>query len=503
MLFNSPEYIFGLLPISVIGFFLILHFLGRAAAKTWLVLASFVFYVWTNAMYLPLILTSICVNFTIGRGLQTNLVAGHKKKLLLIAGLVFNLGLLGYYKYYNFFITNMNAVLGTHTDFIHVILPLGISFFTFQKIGYLVDSYKGIVHKHSFMDYALFVMFFPQLVSGPIVHHNDVMPQFDKFEGIRTRNLVGGIFLFLAGFIKKVFIADTFAIWANSGFNNPDGLALVSGWVTSLSYTFQLYFDFSGYSDMAVGAALMFNIKIQSNFNSPYKATSIQDFWRRWHITLSNFLRDYVYIPLGGARRGLSRTYFNLFVTFVLGGIWHGASWTFVAWGVLHGVAVVVHRFWTTLGLRMPRLLGWALTLLFVNFAWIFFRAESFTTALKVIKAMLGMDGLKSKVYLINFTQNINDMMIMYDIDPRAAEVGQSLLAKLWNNLIFVMGEIGGNMITPFFLLAGLLICLFAPNSNQMEGRAMSPRWMFGLGLLCAVAIVFQGEVSDFLYFHF
>jgi D-alanyl-lipoteichoic acid acyltransferase DltB (MBOAT superfamily) len=268
------------------------------------------------------------------------------KKLLFQIGILFNISLLAYYKYMDFFIENTNILLNTNIELIHLALPLAISFFTLQQVAFLVDSYEGLVEEKDFLDYAIFVSFFPQLIAGPIVHHAEMMPQFSsKWNMLKNyKNISAGLFIFSIGLFKKVVIADQFAQWANAGFNNAQVLNLLEAWATSLSYTFQMYFDFSGYTDMAIGAALLFNIKLPINFNSPYKATSIQDFWRRWHITLSRFLRDYIYIPLGGNRRGEFRTYSNLMVTFLLGGLWHGAGWTFVFWGFLHGVALVLHR---------------------------------------------------------------------------------------------------------------------------------------------------------------
>ena len=282
-------------------------------------------------------------NFIIGRKLSSN-----PSKPLLIFGIIANVALLGYFKYADFFIENVNSLFGTNIDLLNLALPLAISFFTFQQIAYLVDSYRKETKEYSFLNYALFVTFFPQLIAGPIVHHKEMMPQFENKWNLvkKYKNIALGLFIFSIGLFKKVVIADTFAIWATNGFDNATTLNLFEAWATSLSYTFQLYFDFSGYTDMAIGIALLFNIKLPINFNSPYKALNIQDFWRRWHITLGRFLRDYIYIPLGGNRTGKFRNYLNLLITFLIAGIWHGASWMFVFWGFLHGVAMVVHRAW-------------------------------------------------------------------------------------------------------------------------------------------------------------
>ena len=303
-------------------------------------------------------------NYAIGRSLSKEWERNNvTKKILLILGISVNIALIGYFKYADFFIENFNYLLDTGVGLLHLALPLAISFFTFQQIAYLVDSYRGETKEYDFLNYANFVTFFPQLIAGPIVHHSEMMPQFATASNKvkRYSNIATGLFIFSIGLFKKVIIADTFAIWATTGFDHAQVLNMAEAWVTSLSYTFQLYFDFSGYTDMAIGAALLFNIKLPINFNSPYKATSIQDFWRRWHITLSRFLREYIYIPLGGNRKGEFRTCCSLMATFLIGGIWHGAGWTFLFWGFLHGIAIVIHRTWRKMGFKLNRFLAWSI----------------------------------------------------------------------------------------------------------------------------------------------
>jgi D-alanyl-lipoteichoic acid acyltransferase DltB (MBOAT superfamily) len=357
-----------------------------------LVFASLFFYSWWNIAYLPLILISMLFNYAVGN--QLSRYEERKKccskKAFLATGIIFNLGLLGYFKYSDFFISNLNTVFDTDISLLHLALPLAISFYTFQQIAYLVDSYRGETKEYDFLNYAIFVTFFPQLIAGPIVHHAEMMPQFANIRNKvkNYHNIALGLFIFSIGLFKKVAIADTFAVWATSGFDVAEKLDMIEAWATSLSYSFQLYFDFSGYTDMAIGIALLFNITLPINFNSPYKALSIQDFWRRWHMTLSRFLKDYVYIPLGGNRKGEPRTYINLFATFLLGGIWHGAGWTFVFWGALHGTALILHRAWNQLGFRMYTLLAWFITFNFVNMTWVFFRAKEWDDALKVLDGM-------------------------------------------------------------------------------------------------------------------
>lgn len=354
-------------------------------------------------------------NYIIGSSLTRN--NENHRKYLLTAGVVGNIGLLAYFKYSDFFIANLNIVSGLDIGLLDLALPLAISFFTFQQIAYLVDSYRKETKEYSLLNYAVFVSFFPQLIAGPIVHHKEMMPQFSDIKNKKKNysNIALGCFIFSIGLFKKVIIADGLAIKANYGFDIAETLSLYEAWITSLSYSFQLYFDFSGYADMAIGAALLLNIKIPINFNSPYKATNIQDFWKRWHITLSRFLRDYVYIPLGGNKSGKYRTYNNLFLTFIIGGIWHGAGWTFLFWGLLHGVAIVIHRAWQSLGYKMNHIIGWVITFNFINIAWVFFRAKDWESAIKVLNAMFYIEETIyfTRANLIDFNWLIVVLMVV------------------------------------------------------------------------------------------
>lgn len=401
MLFSTWQFILAFLPISFFVYFWLNRRRMIIAGKVWLVAVSLYFYAYWDVAYLPLIMASILLNFAIGTGLaQAHPVTLNRpptrhrefnRKVVLATGIVANLLLLGYYKYTDFLLANVNLAFGTSHHLPHIVLPLAISFFTFTQIAYLVDSYQGETAEYDLLSYSLFVTFFPHLIAGPIVHHRDIMSQFGSrwTLAIRYTNILRGLLIFAIGLFKKVVIADTFAIWANAGFDGGQPLGFFAAWATSLSYTFQLYFDFSGYCDMAIGASLLFNVWLPINFNSPYKALDIQDFWRRWHITLSKFLRDYLYIPLGGNRLSVSRTYANLIVTFVLGGLWHGATWMFVIWGALHGCALVVHRFWQGVRRPMPPFLAWIITFAFVNFAWVFFRAKTMDDAMRVMHGMI------------------------------------------------------------------------------------------------------------------
>jgi len=406
MLFNSYEFLLLFLPVALAGWFLLGRFAGLRTAQCWLVAVSLFYYGWWNPWYLILIIGLTIANYSWGRLLARRAAAGLSTGLALALGVTLNLGMLGYFKYANFFVDNLDALFGTNWVLYKVILPLGISFFTFQKIGYLVDCARGLVPKSDFLSFALFVVFFPQLIAGPIVHHGEIMPQFSRPEVTRVRwsNLALGLTLLIFGLAKKVLLADPLSARVGEVFNAAaTGHAQpVSGaWYGALAYALQIYFDFSGYSDMAIGLGRMFNITLPQNFNSPYQSANIVQFWRRWHMTLSRFLRDYLYFPLGGNRRGHLRQKINLMLTMFLGGLWHGANWTFAAWGLLHGLYLVLNHGWldlkerlTWIG-RLPALIRFfvprLITLSAVIFAWVLFRSADFTSALFMLQTMLGL----------------------------------------------------------------------------------------------------------------
>jgi D-alanyl-lipoteichoic acid acyltransferase DltB (MBOAT superfamily) len=408
MLFNAPEFVFLFLPITAAVYFLLNRLRLIQAAAAFVLCASIFFYGYWDPKYILLMFFSVSFNYVTGNALRRHYLAErhHSSKALLAFGIAINLLLLGYYKYTGFLVENVNRLfLFLHPDsqapfsIPHIILPLAISFHTFQQIAYLVDRYRGDTHNYSFWRYGLFVVFFPQLIAGPIVHHREMIPQFDQLKRRfwNWNNASVALYLFSLGLFKKVLIADKLSVFVNQGYPNAETLSLLDGWVTTLCYTFQLYFDFSGYCDMATAAGLFLNIDISQNFNSPYKATDIQDFWRRWHMTLSRWLRDYLYIPLGGNRYGPARTYLNLFLTFLLGGIWHGAGWTFVIWGLMHGLGTSVQRYWSSCGRRLPDRAGRVVTFLFVHFTWVFFRATSLPEATSMLSAMFGFHGIVSR----------------------------------------------------------------------------------------------------------
>ncbi len=423
-------------------------------------------------------------NYVVGNSLNENFKnIGIHKKSLLTFGIVANLSLLGYFKYTDFFLENFNFAFDGSVSLLHLALPLAISFFTFQQIAYLVDSYREETAEYDFLNYALFVTFFPQLIAGPIVHHTEMMPQFaSKWNMVKNyKNIATGFFIFSIGLFKKVIIADTFAQWAVAGFDHLEVLNFFEAWATSLSYTFQLYFDFSGYTDMAIGAALLFNIKLPINFNSPYKALDVQDFWKRWHITLSRFLRDYIYIPLGGNRKGSFRTYTNLLATFILGGIWHGAGWTFVFWGFLHGMALVIHRRWKIYGFTMPKALAWFITFNFINIAWVFFRAKEWESALKVLNGMFF-----GEVYFSTKFMN--------------------MINHIFNsNFIFTNYNYSLPFYSLLFILFGFYFSIIFESNQFLRYKVVTLRSIIGASFLFTVALIsmMTTKTSYFLYFNF
>ncbi|WP_242161892.1 MBOAT family protein [Bacillus cereus group sp. BfR-BA-01522] len=485
MLFNSFEFIFLFLPIAFLLYFLLNRFGYVTLAKVWLVLASLFFYSYWNVKYLPLMLVSLIVNYFIGMHLVQ-----HRSKVLLTVGLLFNIGMLSYFKYYDFFLENVNELFGTHFTLLSLTLPLAISFYTFQKIAFLVDTYHGETEACHFLDYALFITFFPQLIAGPIVHHAQIMPQFMDREKKRwqSKYLVLGIFVFAIGIFKKVGIADVLSPLVREGFDVQPSLTFVEAWLSSLAFTFQLYFDFSGYSDMAIGIALLFNITLPQNFNSPYKAVNIQDFWHRWHMTLSQFLTKYVYISLGGNRKGVTRTYVNIMIVFLISGLWHGAGWTFIFWGFLHGAASVIHRLWRKMGGCMPPWAGWLITFLFINITWVFFRATSWHDAIKVLKGMIGLNGfeLANSVFPAFILQKMQ-FLAQYSISFTES---------------YQVSQLDRTMVV--YILGALCISFFLKNSIQLRDTFRPHIWnAVFTAILLVYSVLHLTSISEFLYFNF
>lgn len=516
MLFNSYTFLFVFLPITLVGFWSLGR--SRSWAKGWLVLMSLVFYSWWNPPFVLLILASILVNYAVGYQLgrwYLNTARTGARRGLLALGVVLNLSAILYYKYARFLQLTSNAWFGTHWPLLDVFLPLGISFFTFQQITYLVDANRGRVVNYNLIDYALFVTFFPQLIAGPIVHHADILPQFarSRLYRYKSSDIAVGFTLLAFGLFKKVVLADSVALYASPVFGAAaKGVALTvwEAWGGALAYTLQLYFDFSGYSDMAIGLSRLFGIRLPLNFNSPYQATSIIDFWKRWHITLSQFLRDYLYIPLGGNRAGVFRRYINIMVTMLLGGLWHGAGWTFVWWGGLHGLYLVVNHLWRA-GIqrrdpsRRAVSAGWpgrVLTFLAVVVGWVFFRAESFSSASAILKAMVGLNGLALPALFQRWF---------------GLQVGWLHFDGPFENELFGCGGI-------LWVFALLWISWFTPNAVAILYRArplsgsmrrtlprvsgiwtwrMKPVWAVFASVLFLVAVGMMSRISEFLYFQF
>jgi len=517
MLFNSYTFIFFFLPVVLLGFHLIGSRGRHRIAIAWLVGASLFFYGWWNPAYLGLILGSMLFNYALGVAIVSQ--ANKQAKLLLVSGIAANLGLLGYFKYANFFVDNLNALVGNSFTLEAIVLPLAISFFTFQQITYLVDAYRGEAREYHFLHYALFVTFFPQLIAGPIVHHKEMLPQFarDTLYRLKAEHLAVGITIFVIGLFKKVVLADGIAVHATPVFDAAEAgvtLTFFEAWVGALAYTLQLYFDFSGYSDMAIGLARMFGVRLPLNFNSPYKSTSIIDFWRRWHITLSRFLRDYLYIPLGGSRKGEMRRMSNLLITMLIGGLWHGAGWTFVLWGGMHGVYLILNHFWRKLfpvgnSGWIRNMFGWTLTMLAVIVAWVPFRAESVDAAFQILSAMSGLNGF---VIPEHFFGHLNKL----------AGIGDYLIAIGWSagdsKLFTGVQQVG-------VLILLILTAVIFPNTQQVMRRYRPafetyrgeiPRlqfrwlewrpqllWSLTIALLAVVALLNLSRISEFLYFQF
>ena len=514
MLFNSYSFLLAYLPVTLIGFFLFGR-RGKWAGAAWLAACSLFFYAWWDYRYIALLLASICTNYLAGSYIarRPGTLAG---KRALAGALVANILLLAYYKYADFFLSSANSMLGTDWPTLGIILPIGISFFTFTQIAFLADAYAGKVTEYRFIYYVLFVTYFPHLIAGPVLHHKEMMPQFDQDRNYHPHaaNFAIGLTIFAIGLAKKVLIADSLAGYAAPAFApGGDSPSLFLAWGRALAYAFQLYFDFSGYSDMAIGLSRLFGVRLPINFNSPYKSHNIAEFWRRWHMTLSRFLRDYLYIPLGGNRHGSARRHMNLFTTMVLGGLWHGAGWNFVIWGALHGAFLIINHAWQDINLRFfthlsPRLkhrIGILVTFICVVFAWVYFRAPDLATAHRLIAGMLGLQGAQ----------------IPEPILSRLGPLGD-ILGKLG-----VSSYLGGGAVfveTWLWVSAASAIAFFAPNTQEIMTRyepalgehgkpltesrtrlqwAPRPRHAVMVGTLLALGVLALSRPTEFLYFQF
>lgn len=491
MLFNSHEFLFLFLPL--VWLLYVTSNRLRLNSNAILVLASLFFYGWWDIRFLPLLMGSIAINFLMGRQIYSKVNQGDSTAVVWMwLGVGFNLSLLAFFKYTNFFLENFSFLTETGSISIDVVLPIGISFFTFQQIAYLVDVRRGYKKNYSLIDYSLFVSFFPQLIAGPIVHHQDMMPQFQRERGLLENDVTVGLSLFILGLFKKVMIADNLAAFATPVFSVADsggGVSTYEAWGAALAYSMQIYFDFSGYSDMALGLARLFGIRLPFNFYSPYQANSIIEFWRRWHITLSTFLRDYLYIGLGGNRHGKIRRYLNLFLTMLLGGLWHGAGWGFVIWGALHGLYLMVNHFWANLNLGLSRYWGWAITYFAVVFAWVFFRATTLNGALAMTESMLCLSGC-----------NVPDSWVI--VQKEWVRTGWPLIV-----VTLIMAKLLPNSVQIFlsrdpYYLQGHGKLIEAPYKGFAQWQPRL-RWSLLSLVLFFVVILVPSSPSEFLYFQF
>lgn len=498
MLFSSYEFIFLFLPMSFFVYFYLSYKRLTTASKSWLVFVSLFFYSWWDVTYLPLILTSILFNYSIASAIieyNTNKKKYFTKKLLLQIGLAFNVGLLVYFKYMDFFIANLNWSFDSNIPIMNIILPLGISFFTITQIAFLIDCYEGLVKERNFLNYMLFVTFFPHLLAGPILHHKEIMPQFASIRNkvINYRNIAIGLFIFSIGLFKKVVIADTFGKWTHAGFDTTCTLNLFEAWATSLSFTCQVYFDFSGYTDMAIGVALLFNIKFPQNFNSPYKATSIIDFWLRWHMTLTNFVSYYIYTPmlLSFKKMTFSKAMFVTFVAFVIVGLWHGASWTFIVFGALHGIAAIINHIWKKTKRKMNYILAWFITFNFINITFVIFRAKKWDDAFRILHGMFSLDNILLPDKLANKLSFLSQYGVIF--------------GNFTNNIAT------DNQPFLWILVGFILVTLFknsseiASYSNLHRTQILNIRNSIYFSILFMFSILYMSisPYSEFIYFNF
>lgn len=518
MIFSSYPFILAFLPITFLLYFVVSARSGAKPALAVLVGASIVFYGWWNPSYTLVLLLSIFFNFSIGSALSKKDGKRSIRRYILIAGILVNLGALGYYKYAGFFFENANRVFDFNFTVTSIALPLAISFFTFQQIAYIVDSYHRQISEHDFLSYCLFVTFFPQLIAGPIVHHKEMMPQFraSATRRITARNLSIGLTILSIGLFKKLIIADNLSEISDDIFDSVamNKVSFLESWLAALAYTGQIYFDFSAYSDMATGLARMFGIRLPVNFLSPYKATSIIDFWRRWHITLSRFLKDYIYIPLGGSRHGHGRQFFNIMTVMVLGGLWHGASWTFVIWGTMHGLFILINHMWRLFRSRMGmyghtnlgNFAGQGLTFTCVVIAWVFFRANSINDAYEMLRGMTGMNGviLPSGVEaMLGFSGGVLENLGVSFGTPGAfttSGVSMTLLAFLIAWMLPNTYEITRSY-KPILRSAQILNEL-SFSAYYIRWRPSLP-WAIFVSLLLFCSLISMGSYKEFLYFNF
>lgn len=495
MLFNSYLFILLFLPAAVAGYYILggIKRYGCRLSLLYLAVMSLLFYGYFNPRYLFMIGASIWINYGVSKILCLEHCKDIVRKGVVTAGILFNLGLLFYFKYYDFFIENINHIFSSSFEARHIMLPLGISFFTFQQISCVADAYKEKKMSGTFLEYVVFVSFFPQLIAGPIVRYDEIIPQFQNKENRRVNwdHMAAGIFMFAAGLSKKVLVADTFGRAVSYGYGHLSEISSLEAGITILSYTIQIYFDFSGYCDMASGAARMFNIILPVNFDSPYQSFSIIEFWERWHMTLTRFLRQYVYVPLGGSRNGKGCTCINIMIVFLVSGLWHGANWTFILWGALHGLFNVCSRLMKKQWEKLHAAAQWILTFVFINYTWAIFRADDMMQGLRMIWKSVHMRTLSlSEEFAGQFL--LTEINWLYGILKKIPVAGR---------IVSVSASVNGGMMRGMILFTMFIIL----NTGNCQKKQIVFHWK----QVCVTVILFVwsflslSEVSTFLYFNF
>ncbi|PHU35539.1 membrane-bound O-acyltransferase family protein [Pseudobutyrivibrio ruminis] len=487
MLFNSYIFIFLFLPICIVGYFLLNKTGKYQLGRAFLLGMSLWFYGYFNPAYLLIIVSSVCINYLFYLWMSRLQQQDNNKfcKPVMIFAVAVNLGIIGYFKYMDFFIENVNAVAGTDWPLKHIMLPLGISFFTFQQISFIVDTYRGQVPRYDFLTYACYVTFFPQLVAGPIVTHDELVPQLldTSKKKIDWDNMAKGFYIFAMGLGKKVLIADVFGGAVNIGYGNIATLQATNAIMVMFAYSIQLYFDFSGYCDMAIGLGKMLNIDLPLNFDSPYKALNLADFWNRWHMTLGRFFTRYVYIPLGGNRKGNIRTYFNIFIVFLLSGFWHGAAWTFVIWSVLNGLLVILTRMFKKAFDAMPSVLGWLICQVYFSMSLVFFRAARTRDAIDFFK----------QIFHLNFTSIDKNIMTAFATPGLKFLLDGSALANLLPVIYAVI----------YYVIALVIIICCKNAHEKMVAFKPNVRSLLWTVVLFVTSVLSFSGISTFLYFNF
>lgn len=487
MLFNSYLFVFLFFPLVVLGYYGLHHMQMKKAALGYLIVMSMVFYGYNSIQYLLILIASILLNYMLVM-VMNRIKRQSWRRLCLGFGLLLNLGILFCFKYYDFFIENVNAVLKTEYSFLGFVLPLGISFYTFQQLSYVIDSYRGSCEQYGLMEYAAYVSFFPQLIAGPIVYHDELIPQLRAEENhhICFENLCRGIYAFALGMAKKVLVADSLSKIVTAGYSNVNELNCISTVFVMICYSMQIYFDFSGYCDMAYGIGFMFNVELPVNFNSPYKAASVREFWDRWHMTLTRFFTKYVYIPLGGSRRGTARTYLNVMIVFLVSGIWHGANWTFILWGIVNGLGNLFDRLFDNILNKIPRVIRMLAAFCFCCIAWSMFRAESVEQGLQMIGNLGILGGGTIHTAVLEAFQGIFEIKI----------IGRLGLSGIMQTYPWLLPAVVSAVL--------IVVCQRMRNTQEKVCGGRYGKWRITVtAALLIWSVLSLSQVSEFLYFNF